>query len=185
MENPDPKRAEEYTVLVEAWKINDELGPLTKRQSELLIALAQPIFEGGTRFADLETHTRMPKSTLSTVTNVLMKRGLVNKTRGNISLSENGRDVAQGMIDDAKNSSEKSIELALKKSPLNWQIETKNSSDATPLVRDGSMVVHPLFSPPVQFSSFAPPSLRERPTELHEPNAGNGSRKWQTGRGLI
>jgi DNA-binding MarR family transcriptional regulator len=186
MEHPDPKRVDEYTVLVKARKVTDGHRLLSARQSEILVALAQPILEAGARFADLETYTQLPKATISTVITALMKRRLVNRSKANIfSLSENGQAMARGLIDAAENLPENSIEPTLNSTPLNWQIENENSSDTTPLVRAGSTVVQSLFSEPFQFSSFASPSLREATTELNEAEPMGHLPNGRTGRGLL
>ena len=175
IEGADPKRVEEYTVLVDAAKIASEANPLSARQTEVLIALAQPIFKRGAKFAEIETHTGIPKSTISTSINALMKKDLVDRSQnGTLTLLANGQELAQRLIEMAEHPGNQSIEPTPNRSLLNWELDTEDSSKTTSLMSGGSVAVQPLFNDPVPTSSFAPPSLGERTAEPHGSKGESG-----------
>jgi Mn-dependent DtxR family transcriptional regulator len=163
LRDPDPRRLEEYTVLLPAERVIDDT--LTTRQREVLTALNEATFDRGARFTELETYTHMPKASLSTVVNKLIHRRLVAKdARGVLTLTAAGADLAR----DLQNRAEKATELALNYTSQNWHVEAQNSSTTSALVHTSSLLVQSSSVDSVRSVRSLPPPLGSERSELIE-----------------
>ena len=93
----DPSREGEYTVAIPARKLAAEAGPLTKRQQQMIEALALEVFSAGAKFSELVDHLGIAKSTANDNLSALMKRALAIKKEGLYFLTNAGREIARSV----------------------------------------------------------------------------------------
>ena len=179
--NADPKRAEEYTVLLPADSVLANVGPLSDRQLQILSCLALPIFSTSGAFPrDIIQHTKIPKSTINNATSVLLKRKLAeHHGKAKIIITEAGRVHWQALNDGAK-LDRKPTEQATNAGSLNWVICSNEVQEINPLVRDGSYPVRSEFDASGSEFVRTLPSIEgttteQATTEPFEQPSGKGS----------